>query len=776
MSNVALPLKMPNRVNRKMWLLRWMVRLYVGLEGLAAIVLVSGIAFWVGLWIDWTFEPVRELRMLLWGIALLVAFYVSVRYFFSRAFVRLPDTSLALLVERNFPELKESLVTTVEAADRSRSRPQDNQGRAGSVAPEGNWALLEQTSQEASSAMKDIRLSGIFRLRPLLWKLSLAVVLVGSIVLFAWLQSPVFGFWMDRLQLSETPWPRLVELSVAGFEERGSELVANVARDDDFELRAFASIEDEHTAPESVEIRYRLSDGRRGRHTMTRIGEALPGRDKWQAFEFQFNNVAEDVWFDLVGGDDRIRSLRLQVVERPQIIRTVVECEYPKYMQKPSRSIPFSSRVELPEGAHAVCRVESNKNLTHVTVHEPVAQVDLPVSIHSDNKREFEFDIDVATEDRVLLLTMTSEDDVENREPYRIVLSAVQDLPPEVTVRVRGISSAVTAQARMPFMGSLVDQYGVEEMWYEYQIDQDAPDRRFPSQQPQGRLEVLQFDPFDLAEADTESQQERLDLQPGQKLTLAVQARDAYDLSGKPHIGSSQRFLLDIVTESELRAQLEKRELSLRQRFESIYEKMTGIQDLLTRIQVQPLPLIDTPSRQITGSETADHEMADEDTMGQSELERIQERDRLRIRGALQNVTQIAYETLGVSEGFEDIVEELINNRVDTEELKRRLVGGIAEPLRNIGDKMLPALEARIQLLEVAYRNQQSVEESQLRTVAEGEVVLEAMKQVLDRMLELESYNEIVELLRGIVKDHEKLKELTKKERRQKLRSLLDDN
>ena len=123
MSNVALRLKMPKRVNRKMWLLRWMVRLYVGLEGLAAIVLVSGIAFWVGLWIDWTFEPVRELRMLLWGIALLVAFYVSVRYFFSRAFVRLPDTSLALLVERNFPELKESLVTTVEAADRSRSRP-----------------------------------------------------------------------------------------------------------------------------------------------------------------------------------------------------------------------------------------------------------------------------------------------------------------------------------------------------------------------------------------------------------------------------------------------------------------------------------------------------------------------------------------------------------------------------------------------------------------------------------------------------------------------------
>ena len=153
----------------------------------------------------------------------------------------------------------------------------------------------------------------------------------------------------------------------------------------------------------------------------------------------------------------------------------------------------------------------------------------------------------------------------------------------------------------------------------------------------------------------------------------------------------------------------------------------------------------------------------------------MRERDRLRIGGALQNVTQIAYETLGVSEGFEDIVEELINNRVVTEELKRRLIKGIAEPLREIGEKMLPTLEEKIQALQTAFTNQQSLEQAHRLTVVQGEAILEAMQQVMNRMLELESYNELVELLRGIVSEHGQLQEQTRAERRKKLRSLLDE-
>ena len=57
-----------------------------------------------------------------------------------------------------------------------------------------------------------------------------------------------------------------------------------------------------------------------------------------------------------------------------------------------------------------------------------------------------------------------------------------------------------------------------------------------------------------------------LPLEPGQQLTISVKAQDAYDLESEPHVGSSQRFVLDVVTESQLRSLLEKRELGLRQR------------------------------------------------------------------------------------------------------------------------------------------------------------------------------------------------------------------
>jgi hypothetical protein len=41
-------------------------------------------------------------------------------------------------------------------------------------------------------------------------------------------------------------------------------------------------------------------------------------------------------------------------------------------------------------------------------------------------------------------------------------------------------------------------------------------------------------------------------------------------------------------------------------------------------------------------------------------------------------------------------------------------------------------------------------------------------------MLELESYNEVLDLLRGIIRDQEQLQERTKQRQREGLRSLLE--
>ena len=735
---------MPKPVSRKVARLRWLVRAYLLLEGVAALVLVFGAAFWVGLAVDWLLETSPAWRVAQWVVVLGTAIYILTNHLLARLSRPLPSTSLALLLERNNPELKESLITTVEAGVQSQS------------AFEGHQTMLRHTSLEAAEAMPQVKLSRIFNLRPLFWKMLAAAGLVVSIVVFSIIQAEAHGFWLQRIRLSETLWPRRVQLSVLGFQQIDGQQLVNVARDDDYELQVEASIVDGHLAPANVEIRYRLQDGRRGRDTMTRIGAALPGRDPAQQFRYTFKNVVSDLQFDLIGDDDRIYDLKLHVVERPQIEQMSIACEYPAYLQRPPEGVAVSGRTELPEGTHGLFRFVANKPLEEVRVYDPSRQETLPATIVDGNAQEVQFAFDAGAEDRVFLITMRDSDGIENREPYRVVLSVIADQPPDVSVQLRGIGSAVTPQATIPFIGKIADEYGLQEVWYEYQIDKTPPKQRLLPTKLSGRRELSELGNFDLAETDEATQRRLVELQPGQQLTLSVKARDAYDLLEQPHVGSSQRFLLDVVTKSELRALLEKRELTLRQRFEAIYEKMLSTSDLLGRIEVTPSGTADQP-------------------IDEAELGRRHDRDLLRIAGALQNVTQLAYETVGVTDGFDAIVDELVNNRVDTEELKQRLEQGISEPLREIGSTLMPALEQQLDELQTAFKAAENQQNRLTASVQQAEIVAEAMKEVLDRMLELESYNELVELLRGIVDEQKQLQEKTKQQRREKLRSLLDE-
>ena len=53
--------------------------------------------------------------------------------------------------------------------------------------------------------------------------------------------------------------------------------------------------------------------------------------------------------------------------------------------------------------------------------------------------------------------------------------------------------------------------------------------------------------------------------------------------------------------------------------------------------------------------------------------------------------------------------------------------------------------------------------------------VLVEMQQILDRMLELESYNEVVGLLRDIIDDQKTLNDRTKQQQTERLQDLLEE-
>jgi hypothetical protein len=745
MSTAALPFQPPRSIARKVSRLRLAVRLYVLAEGLAALGILAGAAFWMGLAVDWLLEPRPGIRAFLWTIVAITAGAVAWQCLFRRTFAALRSDSLALLVERKYPHLAEGFVTTVQASIDGDAGPFHRQ-------------LLERAAQRTAEGLGNVRLARIFDFRPLTRKVGVAVLLLGAVAVFAATQREAFAFWLERLRLTPELWPRLVQLTAVGFDEEGGRRVVNVARDDAYELQVLASITDGHQAPSEVEVRWRFADGRRGRGPMMRIGEATPGRDKAQLYQYSFK-ITSDVVFDVIGGDDRIRALRLHPVERPAVKSLSLWCEYPEYMQREARLVPVSSgRAELPEGSHAVCRAAANKPLAEVRVHDPAEQVDLPVRISAPDAARFEFDLGRIAGDRALIITMHDADGVENREPFRLAASAVPDAPPEVNVQLRGIGTAVTPQARIPMAGRIVDDYALVEAWFEYDVDGGDSERRLLRTQPEGLARLRMTEPFDLSEADPATSRPRLELQPGQKLVLSVQARDAYDLGDAPHVGASSRFQLDVVTASELRALLEKRELGLRQRFEAIYEKMLGVRTLLDRIDL---------AREGSGAD---------DTGDEQTPERRRQRDMARLSGARQSAMQLSYETIGVAEGFDDILAELVNNRIDTEELKLRLEQGISEPLKEIGGALLPRFDERLGALQTALQAESAdAAPSLAASEAEAQDVADAMKAVLDRMLELEGYNELVELLRGIVSEQDDLRQETLRQQREKLQELLEE-
>ncbi len=265
-------------------------------------------------------------------------------------------------------------------------------------------------------------------------------------------------------------------------------------------------------------------------------------------------------------------------------------------------------------------------------------------------------------------------------------------------------------------------------------------------------------------------------MKPGQKLVLGAQAADNYQAPDHPdpNVGLGERFMLDVVTPEELRGLLETRELNLRQRFESILAEVTETRDSLARLEVDEAPAKPAKAGAAKPGGVEPDE-APADALDQTPAVRL-ERSRLRIERAGQNSQKNAEETAGIAVSFDGIREELVNNRVDTEELRVRLKDQIADPLHSIVGRMFPELETRLKALSAKIETGPAARnEARQGAVAQADAIVVEMQKIRDRMLELETFNEAIDLLRSIIAAQHNVTEETKKERSKSVRKLLED-
>jgi tetrahydromethanopterin S-methyltransferase subunit B len=746
--------------------LRRRFRAYVWADGVAAALVAVGASFWASLAFDWLFEPPVGLRIIALLAIILGLGYVVARFLLARVFVPLHNRNMALLIERRFGNFRESLLTAVEMAEHP------------AHAAEFNPDMLAYTHREALGRAATVDLGKVFNPAPLVRRISLAAALVGASLVFVVLAPEAFGVWARRnLLMSEELWPRSTHLSVEGLEP-GSHV--KIARGSDWKLAVRADAALGRDIPDIVEVRYDTSEGARGRENMSREGLVSPGEAPFQNYAHTFKSVLSPLEFYILGGDDRQGPFHLDVVDSPTISRMKLRCEYPAYMHREGREIPVAGLMQLPRGTQITILAEANKPLVSVQVDDVAGDGEAPPATHhlelaqehGKPQTSFQFGVPRLDADKTLLFTLKDSDGIRSREAVRLALGAVADEPPQVNVQLKGIGTAITPQARLPAAGEISDDYGVARVWFDFHVD-ETPAREQPfAVAANGQEQLAAADALEVGP---------LELQPKQKLHWAVQAADSCALEGGPNVGSSQRYVLEVVTAEQLRAMLEARELTLRRRFETIIEELTETRNMLSGIEMRPpaaatevkqSPAETKPAAAPSGSEPGDDD-ADNADVAKPAASSAASRA-LQVERVLQNGQRSSHETLQVALAFDEIREEMINNRVDTEELKTRLKEGVADPLKRIVEARFAALEESLKQLAAVLADPNAAVTAQAKAVAKTDAILVEMQQVLDKMLELETFNEVLDMLRQIIDAQEKVNAETKQKQKQKLRDLIE--
>ncbi len=778
-------------INRVLARLRGRIRLYVFLEGIGLLLVFLGVAFWLSMGIDRLIElptPARQVGLVLVGVGSLV---LLMRYILQRFLVPLQDRAMAAILERRFRQkFGDSLLTVVELI----RRQQAGDGPDG-LAPYDRQ-MFEITHRRAVQEAREVKVGDVFNAGPLGRALLFSLLLVVSIGVFAAAAPRDLNIWYQRwLLLSDKPWPRAVYLTVRepeGLSEQNGSY--KVARDSEVKLVVRATLNTEEfpdaTYPELVRIYHRSGD--RLVRNMTSLGEAksqVPFRD----YEFTFPPLREPTSFDIRGGDGALRNLTIEVVPRPSINKWLMEITYPEYTGRLPETTEPTSTMPLTRGSQVVLTARSEKTLVSADVYysfdegpnQPAQMT--PVFLDRGTFQEFRMRFRVDGNRRILF-KLKDTDGIENQEPDVLSIVSVADTPPTVALQPVGVSGIVTARARIPFEGQVEDDHGLDRVFVTPQAERPgtAGPLRLPALEvvpvPDIMSEVpgqSQDLPVDLSwvrpgldetllkvslnKEDNAFEVRDLGLKPGDKLSLQVNAQDRYELEigsevEGPNLTGSAVFSFKIVTENELRASLEARELSLRQQFEAIIRETEENQadlaerfstdDLGDRFEIQP--------------------------QGKESLEEAQRRTLLQARKlqaerSLQTGKKNQAETLGMAQSFEAIIAELTNNRIDNSELRGRLAEDVAQPLRLIGEELFAELEQRLEALkvELASGDPESRGVKLASRLAEEQLteILAAMQAVLKRMERLETFNEMLAMLREMIEDHEKIIQLTEREK-----------
>ena len=766
----------PIIIRRKLDRLERSLRFYAALDGIAVLYLTIILLFLLNFTFDRFFEFPQVVRLVFLPILFGTIVYVFWQRIVRRGFAAVRRDQLATVLEHFVPSLNESLVTTVDGMGNEEFNPE----------------LMQQTIDEAVAALRGITVRRFFRTGRVISRFVFSILCVTLVIVGCMVHAATVSIWFSRnILLSQQEYPRRSQLFADGFQDGR----IRIGRGDSFTLSIRANME-KPLVPESVRVR--IGTPETGYRTLLIDQFRTETREgtRWRIFSTIFPEMLETVTMQIRGADSTLNDLCVEVVPTPTLTEMAITQNFPDYMQRPERAVVLSGRTMIPDGTAITITAKSTKPLREATAI--INQVEISLTPDSNTLPNEPFNLIVLTlpalrEETTIDFRLLDVDLLSNRHPIRTELGIIKDQPPVVTARLEGIGPAITPEAVLPMVGEITDDNGLASAMSRYTTESasaageqvEAP----PKPPAEGIIPIA-----GISSGQTVFPLEQtfsvlpLAAQPDDKLILFIEASDLFNLdSSEGQIGIGPRWLLEIVTPEKLKNLLETREIALRQRFEVVIGEVERTKTILsdyslepTEQQIQQAESLTLESREGVSEEkfqqeleTQKQKIRDTINLEQSEL------GRYHISRMLRDTRKEVYDLMGIVESFRGIRQEMINNRIFSEDERKRINQEIMQPIQELIGTDFPNTDQLLDILnQILLTHEETNRPSALterqKILDQFDITILKMMAIRDKMASMESFNEAIELLRSILKQQQQLRNETIEERNKRLQNLLN--
>jgi uncharacterized protein DUF4175 len=518
--------------------------------------------------VDWLLVlPLAVRGLLLFGS---IAFLVTTVYrgLLRPLLRRRGEEELALLVERRFPDLGDSLISSLQFA---RKASGEEYGESASLQ---NLVIADTVGRASALDFRAVADSRAVR------RIAALAVVVAAIPVALLASSPGFreyaGIWWKRdvALSSAASWPRQTFLEVYFREgknvfvtQQGPVTVVSVAQGDDLTVCVKAN----GKVPPKVSLYYRAvtKDSKPAPiqevKAMARVGE----RD----FQYAFVGLSESIVFHVEGGDDRDGQpmFEVRVVPTPRVESLTLSCTYPAYMRRPATTTTEGS-LRVPVGTRVDLLVRTNLKVESASLlveREPAR------ALQAVDEMTFRGDF-VVTTDLSYSIALVGEHGLTDKNPLRFQVKAIPDEAPKVTAASPSIYEFdATPEGVVLLKAVSTDDFGIADVRLSFKLPRSEQasetsllaDTIGDDGQPfaAGGTRGVSVKTFELADVPAGADGKKLDV--GDAFYFRVEARDERTTpTGEPdpNVGRCQDFRVTVTSRVDLERKLSDWQLRIK--------------------------------------------------------------------------------------------------------------------------------------------------------------------------------------------------------------------